>query len=364
MFNNNNFNSVPPRTALAYGTLILLTIILMVVMVIFMVGLWRSSFPVNPSSLEQTIFVVEKGEGFQEVLNNLGRQGFIRSNFSLNAFLVVSGMAKNLKAGNYELSPSMSAFEIIGKIYRGEVVKEKITIIEGWNLRDIGLYFEGKGMFQAEELFEAVGFPLVDYRKDNDLPKLADFGSDFGFLKDKPSYVSLEGYLFPDTYEINKGESLNEIVRRLLNNFDKKVFSVLKQEISAQDKSIFDIITMASMIEREVLDYGDKKLVSGILWKRLESGMPLQVDATVNYITGRKNSGPTSLEKKIDSPYNTYKYKGLPFGPISNPGIESIRASLYPQESDFWYYLSTPEGKTIFSKTLKEHNAAINEYLR
>src|SRR3989338_961129 len=106
------------------------------------------------------------------------------------------------------------------------------------------------------------------------------------------------------------------------------------------------------MVEKEVITYEDKKIVSGILWKRLESGMPLQVDATVNYITGRKNSGPTGSEKKIDSPYNTYKYKELPLGPISNPGVESIRAYLYPQENDFWYYLSMPDGKTIFSKTL------------
>ncbi len=118
------------------------------------------------------------------------------------------------------------------------------------------------------------------------------------------------------------------------------------------------------MLEREVKSFEDKKLVSGILWKRLEKGIPLQVDATITYISGKKTTQIPLEDLQIDSPYNTYKYKGLPLGPISNPGLDSILAAIYPQKNDFWYYLSTPEGKTIFSKTLQEHNLAKTKYLK
>ena len=162
----------------------------------------------------------------------------------------------------------------------------------------------------------------------------------------------------------------------MLDNFDKKLTQDLRKEISRQSKTIFEIVTMASMLEKEVKDFEAKKLVSGILWKRLENGISLQVDATITYLAGKKTTHPEGVASRpygarisiedlqIDSPYNTYKYKGLPLGPISNPGLESILAAIYPKESDFWYYLSTPDGKTIFSKTLQEHNLAKAKYLR
>jgi len=137
----------------------------------------------------------------------------------------------------------------------------------------------------------------------------------------------------------------------------------LREEIQKQDKTIFEIITMASLLEREVRSIDDKKIVSGILWKRLKNKVALQVDATINYITGKKATEGFKEDVKIDSPYNTYKYRDLPLGPISNPGLDSILASIYPEDSDFWYYLSTPEGETIFSKTLEEHNIARVKYL-
>ena len=169
---------------------------------------------------------------------------------------------------------------------------------------------------------------------------------------------------FPDTYEIIPGAKLENIIRKTLNHFDEKLTADLKGEISRQKKSIFEVITMASMIEKEVKTLEDKKIVSGILWKRLEIGMPLQVDATVNYITGKNHDGVLLEDTKIDSPYNTYKYYGLPKGPISNPGLDSILAAIYPTKSDYLYYLSAPDGKTIFSKTYKEHSIAQNKYLK
>ena len=121
---------------------------------------------------------------------------------------------------------------------------------------------------------------------------------------------------------------------------------------------------MASLIEKEVSSFEDKKIVSGIFWKRIKTNTPLQSCASINYITGKNDRGALWQDIEIDSPYNTYKYRGLPLGPISNPGLESILATIYPEESDYWYYLSTPSGKTIFSKTFKEHSAAQGKYLK
>ena len=147
----------------------------------------------------------------------------------------------------------------------------------------------------------------------------------------------------------------------MLSNFERKMIPELKSQMQEKGKSVFEIITMASMLEKEVRSLEDKKIVSGILWKRMEAGMPLQIDATVNYITDKSDPGVSIKDTKIDSPYNTYKYPGLPKGPISNPGMDSIIAALEPIKTSYWFYLS--DGTTHFSKTLQEHAANKAKYL-
>ena len=257
----------------------------------------------------------------------------------------------------------MNIPQIAGKMVSGDVLEDKITIIEGWNLRDIAYYLESKGIAQAEEFWQIAGFPAVDYSKNADLPLPKNFSKEYQFLKDKSENIGLEGYLFPDTYQINRGATLEEIIRKMLDNFDKKLTKELREEIENQDKAISHIIAMASLIEKEVRTVQDKKIVSGILWKRMENKIPLQVDATITYITDKKTTEIYLEELEIDSPYNTYKKRGLPVGPISNPGLDSIFAAIYPEDSPYWYYLSTPEGETIFSKTLKEHEENRKKYL-
>ena len=312
----------------------------------------------------KTTFLIERGQNLFEIASNLEKEKIIKSKFFFNFYVFLRMSQNKLQAGEYFLNSSMSIRSIVDKIISGDTAKTIITIPEGWNLRDIGWYFENKGMFQAEELFELVGFPLINYSINIDLPKPKDFSSDHDFLKDKPRNISLEGYLFPDTYEIVLGAELEEIVRKMLANFNKKLTEELKKEIQKQGKSIFEIITMASLIEKEVKTLEDKKIVSGVLWKRLSAGIGLQVDATITYITGKKSVRISKQETEIDSLYNTYKYRGLPLGPISNPGLESIEAAIYPENSDYWYYLSTLEGETIFSETLEKHNIAKAKYLK
>jgi UPF0755 protein len=188
---------------------------------------------------------------------------------------------------------------------------------------------------------------------------------------------TLEGYIFPDTYFVAKSASANNVIQKALDNLSAKLTPQMRTDISAQHKTIYQILTMASIVEREVgrnttrltdtdlaqLDT-ERKLVAGIFYKRLALGIPLQSDATVTYITKKKDPSATIADTQIDSPYNTYKNKGLPPGPISEPSLSSIEAAIYPQSSDYLYFLSAPDGTAIFAKTLQEQDANKTKYLK
>ena len=262
--------------------------------------------PKSLSSKEEVIFNIKKGDSSGEVALNLEKEGFISSGSFFRLYVLITGVSGKLQAGSYFLSPSMNIPKIAGKLSRGEIAKAKITIPEG---------------FTAEQIYQrTMGVANVDLAS----------------LKDS------EGYLFPDTYEITYGMNEEEMIKMMVDNFNKNVTPELKEEIKQQGKTLEEIVIMASLIEKEVKTKEEKELASDVLWKKLKIGMALQVD-----------SAP-----------ETYERRGLPVKPICNPGLESIKAAIYPKNSQYWYYLSTPEGKTIFSKTLEEHNAARAKYLK
>ena len=335
--------------------------IFFVVLIIFLTiqGLF---LPKDFQEIEHNVFFIEKGQSVFQISEELKEAKLIRSSFLFNFYVFASGNRSNLKAGQYSFSQNMNTFEIIQKIINGKTAREIITIPEGWNLRDIAWFFENKGLFQAEEILEITGLPAIDYSVTNDVLDLVAF-QEYDFYQDKLSSVSLEGYIFPDTYELEKDFSVEDFIKKALDNFEKKIDNNLRQEIKDQDKTIFEIITMASLIEREAKIKSDKEIISGILWKRAGIGMPLQVDATILYFTGKTTTYILKEDLEANSSYNTYKNRGLPLGPICNPGMESILASINPESSDYWYYLSTLQGEIIFSKTLEEHNIAKAKYL-
>lgn len=313
--------------------------------------LWQGIFLPKSEIKREKFFSVEKGDSLFEIGEKLERENLIKSKFFFDFYVLFKRKERNLKAGTYILSPTMSVSEIAQKIINGETAKVKITFPEGLTKKEIEKRL-------SEKLKRKISLNFL----------IKDFKSEFEFLKNAPDNASLEGFLFPDTYYFDFSATEKEIVEKFLKNFDKKLTKDLRQEIEAQGKKIFEILIMASLIEKEVYNTKEcpdcKNLVSGILWKRLKSGMLLQVDATITYITGKKTTKISIEETQIDSPYNTYKYLGLPPGPICNPGLESILAALYPKESDYWYYLSTLSGQVIFSKSLLEHNLAKVKYLR
>jgi len=185
------------------------------------------------------------------------------------------------------------------------------------------------------------------------------------FLSQIPPEATLEGYLFPDTYRIFNNASSQDIITKMLNNMDLKITDKMRQDIAVQGKNLHEILTMASIIEKEVRTPTDMKIVSGIFYNRLHIGMPLQSDATLSYVLGDDKPAHTLKELTIDSPYNTYKYQGLPPAPIASPGLNAIEAAIYPDQTDFLFFLSNLQtGKTYFAKTLTEHNYNKALYLK
>lgn len=311
---------------------------------------WQVYVPKSPSSASAITYEVKKGFGDEQIGKDLEKLGVIKSSLFFRLYVVGFGQHRKLQAGPYLVSPSMPVNAIVAKLVVGDVIKTNAVIIEGWNLKEISQYLEDKDYYDARDF-------LDEAKK--------DWSGEFSFLEDKPKKINLEGYVFPDTYRVYQDQTPDEFIKTILANFDKKLTQELRAEIALQKKSIFEIITMASIIEKEVRSQEDKKMVAGILWKRLENNMGLNVDSTINYITGNGHASVRIKDTKIDSPYNTYKYRGLPLGPISSPGMDSILASIYPTPSPYWYYLSADgTGATIFSKTLEEHNIAVAKYLR
>lgn len=208
----------------------------------------------------------------------------------------------------------------------------RITIPEGYTVREIGEKFASLGIFSKDEFAKAA--------------------------------QDQEGFLFPDTYEFYKETQPEVVIGRMKENFEKKVSPEILAEIERQQKILRDVIIMASLLEEEVSRTEDRKIISGILWKRFESGSLLQVDAALTYVTGRSSRELSKEDLELVSPYNTYRYPGLPAGPITNPGLEAIEATLYPAESPYWFYLSDQDGKTHYSRTFAEHREKKLKYLR
>ncbi len=336
-------------------TTIILIIILLVLVGIFY---YRGINSAVSKTGQDVQFLVSTGESVSQIGKNLAEADLIKSKFYFKVYVLLSGVQAKFQAGEYVLNPSLSIKKIVKILTGGEALSKErtIKIIEGWNIREISQYFEREGMFQSEELLELVGFPRVDYRTNKEMPTPRNYADRFDFLKDKPAYYSLEGYLFPDTYRIFKDATLDDIVLKMLDNFSQKLTPEMRAEIARQGKTIYEIITMASLLEKEVRSEEDMKIVSGIFWDRIKNKQALESCATLAYVLGVNKPQYTTEDTKIDSLYNTYQNRGLPPGPISNPGLRAIRAVIYPEYTDYNYFLSRPDtGETDFSETYEEH---------
>ena len=288
--------------------------------------------PLINQSAGQT-FIIEKGEGLKEIAADLEKAGLIRNKNLFEYYVFYKGWATRLQAGQYTISPSLNIPQVAQKIVKGEAVTQEVTLTipEGFTLKQIDARLAKAGLIEAGELIKR---PL------------------------------LEGYLFPDTYRFSQEADLDEIIIRMRKNFDSKLNEDLRNEITRQGKTIQEIIIMASLLEKEVLTDQDRQIVSGIFWKRLNNNYPLESCATIAYILSIDKWRYSIEDTKVESPYNTYQNIGLPPGPICNPGLSTIMAAIYPQANDFNFFLSKPDGQTIFSQTLEEHNLNKAKYLQ
>ncbi|MEK7583767.1 MAG: endolytic transglycosylase MltG, partial [Patescibacteria group bacterium] len=225
----------------------------------------------------------------------------------------------------------------------------RITLIEGWTLDEYAGRLDENGF--SPEVFLALT---------RDLPLWRD---SYDFLTSVPSGQSLEGYLFPDTYSIDAAKDAEQLMRKMLDNFSEKLTPELRKQVAGSGRTLHEVITLASIIEREVAKPEDRRLVADIFLKRLRDGIGLQSDATVNYITKSGRTRSTAADLDIDSPYNTYKYRGLPPGPIGNPGIDAITAALDPQPNDYYYFLTDTDGGVHYARTFDEHQKNRELYL-
>ncbi|MBU1149199.1 endolytic transglycosylase MltG [Patescibacteria group bacterium] len=334
---------------------------LIIITIVLLAGLFFSlqlTYTVNSknSDSEQIVFLqIESGQGVNEISFNLKEAGLIKSQFAFEVYLWFSRIESELKAGEYQFAQNLSIKEITNYLVDGSNSNEsEIVIIEGWRLTEIADYLEEKGVANSSDFLKAAAV--------HDSREIIPDG-DYDFLSDRSSQADLEGYLFPDTYRVFKDTAVAEIIKKMLDNFDVKLTDELRQEIADQGKTIFEIVTLASVLEKELRTDEDRKMAADLFYRRIEAGIPMQSDATVNYVTGKSLLQPSYVDTQAESLYNTYLHRGLPPGPISNPSLSAIEAVIYPSANEYYYYLNKPDGTTVFSRTLEEHNSNKFKYL-
>ena len=277
-----------------------------------------------------------------KVSKELYRQGIIRSSMAFQAIALLQEKQKLIKIGEYYVSPSMLPMEILQRITSGKTILYAVTIPEGYRITEIGDILAKNGLADKEK--------FIKQTKKIELLK--------GIAKD-----SLEGYLFPETYHFGKYIDEKLIVKMMVDTFQdralNKKFLNRAREIGF---SYHEIITLASLIEKETGKDSERKKISSVFHNRLKKNMLLQTDPTVIYAIKNFDGNIKKRHLKIDSPYNTYRYKGLPPGPISSPGLKSIIAALYPANTSNLYFVSRRDGSHQFSSTLNEHNQAVEKY--
>ncbi|MDD5528494.1 MAG: endolytic transglycosylase MltG [bacterium] len=289
-------------------------------------------------SVEEAGVKISKGESISEMANKLHSAEIINSKFWFRLYAKLSQADRKIKAGYYILKKPSSIKSVLRKFILGETSDIKVTIPEGFTLKEIGILLSEKVGVDTGEFFS--------------------LAYDTGYIqKFKINSSSLEGYLFPETYLIPYGANAKEVIPRFINEFFSVFTDSLRKRAVQMSFSLEKAVTLASLVEKETSCDSEKPIISGVYHKRLKKGMLLQCDPTVQYLLDSPRANLKYLDLKIKSPYNTYMYKGLPPGAICSPGKNSILAALWPQDTPYLYFVS--QGKThIFSKNNKEHNIA------
>lgn len=306
-------------------------------------------------------FSVEPGETAATVASKLQAAGLINDAQLFRLYMRYTGMDALLEAGNFSLSSDMSMLEIAERLQSAQADEVVVTVPEGMRAEEIADMLTAQGVVDGARFLELV-------RAGADAPGAAQHA----FLDDLPAGVTLEGFLFPDTYRLLVPAQPEDLLARMLENFDSQVPEEAKSAARASGRSLFDVVILASIVEREALLAEEQPIIADVYLNRLEQGMLLRADPTVQYAMGYQPASgqwwktPVQLEEyvSVDSPYNTYLYANLPPGPICSPGIGAIEASIYPADTPFIYFVATGDGGHAFAETYEEHEANVERYLQ
>lgn len=297
-----------------------------------------------PSTNEAARAVVIRPQtGAFDIANALKEAHVIRSRFAFLIVAVARGTQRRLLAGEYEFAPGLSLLEVVRRIEQGKGLVHQVTIPEGYAASQIVELLHEKGLVDQKRFMALLQDPRL----------LRQYGVDG---------PSLEGYLFPDTYRLVRGLDEEAIIRLMAQRFAEVFGPAERARAMALKMSVAEIVTLASLIEREAKADEERPLISAVFHNRLRLGMPLQSDPTVIYGLSRFNGKLTRANLRAPSPYNTYLHRGLPPGPIASPGRASVMAALYPASSRYLYFVSRNDGTHVFSNTLREHDAMVRRY--
>ncbi|WP_342439019.1 endolytic transglycosylase MltG [Paenibacillus sp. FSL L8-0436] len=318
--------------------------------------IWNGMQPVEPAGPAVT-FTIEKGMGSAEIASLLEDNGIIRNGMFFRGYLKWVKEGSSFKAGTYTASPGDTYDELITRLNAGDVVKEDtvvFTIPEGFTAKQI-----------AEKLAEAWNQPADVFLKMMNSGAGLTAVNTLKIPEDASLRHRLEGYLFPETYELAKDSTPQEVVEAMLEQLTKKLDSIpdWQAQLAERGLSLHELLTVASLVEREVVVDEERPLVAGVIYNRLKKGQNLEIDATVQYLLDKQKERLLNKDLKVESPYNTYRNPGLPPGPIGSPGLASIQAALAPKASEYYFYVTKKDGTQghLFAKTYKEHLANIKK---
>ena len=324
-------------------------ILILVIIGILIIGGGLGALYFVPNTFAQDdgtqVVVIEKGQTGTEIADMLFERGLIRSTQGFKLWLYLSGTNDKLQTGHYQIPNKVTVRELISLLQEGHVESIRITIPEGYTVGDIAIVLEKNQIMKAKDfLAEAKTYVPYPYMKGT-----------------KPATYPVEGFLFPSTYEIPVGATPRDAIQMMADEMNRYLTPAVKKQIQAQHMSIHDFVTLASIVERESLFDADRPTIAGVFKKRLAHGIPLQSDATISYVLGYAKENVTIGDTQLQSPYNTYVSKGLPPGPIANPGKKALDAVLHSENTDYLYFVADKEGHNHFSKSYEEHLAAVNK---
>jgi len=325
----------------------LLQIVISVLVLMLLTGFeyWRDSGMLASTDGGRSVTLTVKPEmTVKDISEVLYQNGLIYNTMLFRIKTKLQGVETSLQAGNYNLSSGMSMSAIIDKMVRGDTAYRLLTIPEGYNVEQIAKLLDEQGLGDGAT-FKALSrnFTAMDY-----------------MVKRPEIMYAAEGYVFPDTYRITPGMTEEAILKMLVSNFDKKLTAEMRERAKALGLSLQQVVTLASLVEKEAKLAADRSVIAGVFYNRLKLDMPLQSCPTVQYALGYPKVELTIADTQIKSPYNTYQNPGLPPGPIANPGIAAIQAVLYPADTPYLFFVAAPDGSHRFSKTYAEHLAAVD----